>query len=76
MAVQPNGKIVVVGGAGGDGALIRFDGNGAPDTGVVMTALGSLCGGFAGVALQADGKIVAAGNAYVNYGSFDFGVAR
>ena len=68
MAVQPDGKIVMVGGTPTDFVVARFDEDGTLDTsfdadGMVTTDVG---GGFAqeealGVAVQPDGKIVVAG---------------
>jgi uncharacterized delta-60 repeat protein len=71
VAVQANGKIVVVGGASGAGtggrdfAIARYNPNGSLDTsfsgdGKQMTAFTAF-GGANAVALQANGKIVAAG---------------
>ena len=69
VAIQRDGKIVVAGaaniGAASDFALARLNNNGTLDStfgtgGKVVTNLGSDDRGFA-VALQADGKIVAAG---------------
>ena len=65
VAVQGDGKIVAVGSAGGDFALARYNPNGSLDTsfsgdGKQTTDFGA--GDAArGVALQGDGKIVAAG---------------
>ena len=68
MAVQPDGKIVMVGGTFADFVVARFDPDGSPDEtfdadGLVTTDIG---GGFAqeealGVAIQSDGRIVVAG---------------
>jgi uncharacterized delta-60 repeat protein len=75
--VQQNGKIVVAGGASYDAALIRFDVDGTPDTGLVLTPLGEWGSGFNGLALQADGKIVAAGWADIpGYDNYELAVAR
>ncbi len=72
VALQPDGKIVAAGGAlapGGENAfaLARFDPTGQPDPrfggdGDVLSVLPG-GGGAAGVAIQADGKIVVAGQA-------------
>ncbi|HEU5064712.1 MAG TPA: PASTA domain-containing protein [Gaiellaceae bacterium] len=83
LALQPDGKLVV-GGAGSTGsqqgfALARYNQNGSLDTtfgsaGKVTTAIGSNDGAKA-VALQPDGKLVAAG--YARAGSADvFALAR
>jgi uncharacterized delta-60 repeat protein len=68
VALQANGKIVVAGrgGPGGDFALARYKRNGSLDTrfsrdGKKRTDFGGSFDGAAGVALQANGKIVAAG---------------
>ena len=73
LAIQPDGKIVVVGGANDDDnnatfAVARYLPNGTLDTafGNAGTLLISLAGGDAAasaVALQADGKVVVAGTA-------------
>jgi uncharacterized delta-60 repeat protein len=74
MALQPNGKIVAVGGSGagpngaGDYALARYNPNGSLDTsfsgdGKQTTDFGRIRPGQAhGVALQGDRKIVAVGD--------------
>jgi uncharacterized delta-60 repeat protein len=71
IAVQPDGKIVVAGAtsnAGGyDMAVVRYLGNGALDTsfdgdGSVITTLGGNFDQSFGIAVQADGKLVVAGN--------------
>jgi uncharacterized delta-60 repeat protein len=79
LAVQVDGKIVVAGLAGNavtnvwDVALLRYNTNGALDlpfggsnTGMVITDIGSSSNYANAVALQADGKIVVAGNAFAN----------
>src|SRR5215216_947068 len=68
IAIQSNGKIVVVGRStpGSDFALARYNTNGAPDT--TFSGDGRLLTDFGGddfaydVAVQADGKIIAVGN--------------
>ena len=75
VAIQPDGKIVAAGSAGGDFALARYHRDGSLDTsfdgdGKVTTDFGG-SGGAAGVAIQPDGKIVAAGSA-----GGDFALAR
>jgi uncharacterized delta-60 repeat protein len=68
VAIQPNGKFVVVGGNGGIFALARYNLDGSLDTsfssdGKQETSFGGAA--FAnGVAIQANGKIVAVGNTY------------
>ncbi|WP_329385251.1 calcium-binding protein [Streptomyces sp. NBC_01351] len=76
VALQPDGKIVAAGAAGNLFALARFTANGAPDTtfdgdGRVTTNFGPENGGAADVALQSDGRIVAAG-----FYASDFALAR
>ena len=72
VAIQPDGKIVVVGISnngtdGGDFTVVRYTPSGALDTafnltGIVTTPIGSLRNGEAAdVAIQTDGKIVVAG---------------
>ena len=79
LVIQPDGKIVL-GGTGpisgdDDFVLVRYDANGVPDAGfgtagVVSADLGSV-DLAAGLALQADGKLVLGG-----WSSSDFAVAR
>ena len=81
LALQTDGKIVVGGYAGGssydDFALARYNSNGTLDTtfgigGLVTTNLSSGYDRIQGIAIQTDGKIVAAG--YSCDGSFANGV--
>jgi uncharacterized delta-60 repeat protein len=78
LAVQGDGKIVVAGLAGNarsqiwDVALLRYNTDGTLDlpfggtNGMVITDIGSSSNYANAVALQADGKIVVAGNAFAN----------
>jgi uncharacterized delta-60 repeat protein len=86
VAVQPDGKLVMAGGAyvssNGNSAfaLERFNSNGALDAsfgtgGKVTTDFGGRFGGARSVALQPDGKIVAAGGLVIGLFN-DFVVAR
>lgn len=90
LAIQPDGRIVATGiadgiaGSGADFAVARYNADGTLDTtfdtdGKVTTAIGPTTNTDAAyaVALQADGKIVAAGqvNGMVGTGT-DFGVVR
>ena len=83
VAVQSDGKLVAAGSSylnGGDFALARYNPNGTLDTsfgsgGKVRTDFGGYYEGARSVALQADGKIVAAGGS-VNPLYNDFAVAR
>jgi uncharacterized delta-60 repeat protein len=71
VAVQSDGKIVVAchgPAAGADIAVMRFNRDGSPDSafdgdGRVTTSIGTLSSGVESVAIQADGKIVVAGQA-------------
>jgi uncharacterized delta-60 repeat protein len=83
VAIQSDGKIVLAGscfiGTGFNFALARYDSKGNLDTnfnmnGMNITSIGRSDIIFS-VALQKDGKIVAAGNTYVNNG-FDFALLR
>ena len=91
VTVQADGKILVAGygqGSGGyDFAMVRFNANGSLDTGFgtggkVLTPVGAGTTGDIGrsVAVQADGKIVVAGNTEVRgvgvAGGNDFAVVR
>ena len=89
LTVQPDGKIVVAGVANIDGgydfAMVRYNSDGTLDVsfgsgGKVTTDFGLLEQGFSfaqalSVAIQTDGKIVAAGYAYMGAG-YDFALAR
>ena len=89
VVVQPDGKIIVGGGtypifpsSGGQFALVRYNSNGSLDTsfgddGIVQTTF-STSGCYASaLALQTDGKIVAAGTNYRDFSSnSDFGLVR
>src|SRR5882724_5735970 len=89
--IQPDGKIVVAGGAFplftflGDFKVVRYNSNGSLDTsfgdgGIVTTTFPE--GSYAfDVALQADGKIIAAGTVFVDFNpgessNTDFALAR
>ena len=91
VVVQPDGKIVVAGGAFplftflGDFKVVRYNPNGSLDTsfgdgGIVTTTFPE--GSYAfDVALQADGKIIAAGTVFVDFdpgesSNTDFALAR
>ena len=72
VALQPDGKIVMVGRSGGlagfDFGVVRYDADGSLDTafgtgGVVRTDFAGGADDAHGVAIQADGKIVVAGHA-------------
>ncbi|MBA2434942.1 MAG: hypothetical protein H0V54_07660, partial [Chthoniobacterales bacterium] len=85
VALQADGKIVAAGfaviGGTDDFALARYNTNGSLDTtfgtgGKVTTAFGSSIDRAHAVAVQPDGKIVAAGRAVIGGGSFDFALAR
>ena len=91
VVVQPDGKIVVAGGAfllftfAGDFKVVRYNSDGSLDTsfgdgGIVTTTFPQ--GSYAfDVALQADGKIIAAGTVFVDFdpgesSNTDFALAR
>ena len=87
LAIQPDGKIIVVGRAtpndgSDDFGLIRLETNGALDTtfgngGIVATDFGSaFLEQATGVALQSDGQIVVAGYTYTFDTGEDFALAR
>jgi uncharacterized delta-60 repeat protein len=79
VALQPDGKIVVAGGSGGNFAVARLQPNGSVDT--TFGQEGKSIVDFLGadsadaVALQPDGKIVVAGRSG-GEGTSDFAVAR
>lgn len=78
VAIQNDGKIVV---AGYDHiysfVLVRFNSDGSLDTsfGNSGQALTNLGGGASAIAIQSDGRIVAAGYSYNTYG-YDFALTR
>ena len=70
-ALQPDGKIVVIGGysSGSEShpLMIRYNPSGSIDTGFGANGILSMSSGFFGantVSVQTDGKIIATGNAY------------
>ncbi len=86
LALQPDGKLLVggegnvIGEGSGDFAVLRLNTNGTPDPsfGTGGAAVHSLISGgdiASGIALQGDGKIVAAGSAFPG-GSGNVAVAR
>jgi uncharacterized delta-60 repeat protein len=83
VAIQPDGKIVAAGsrnnGTNDDFAVVRYNPDGSLDTsfdadGIVTTSLGSFNDQAFAVAIQPDGKIVAAGLSYT--GKSNFAVVR
>jgi uncharacterized delta-60 repeat protein len=85
VAIQADGKIVAAGfsrnGANNAFAVVRYNTDGTLDTsfggtGKVVTPIGSSHDGANSVAIQADGKIVAAGNSSNNSTDSDFAVVR
>jgi uncharacterized delta-60 repeat protein len=84
VTLQPDGKIIVVGSAGthpkDDFALVRYNSDGSLDTGFgiegkVRTDLFAGSDSAESVIVQADGKIVVAGRAFVR-NSNDFAIVR
>jgi uncharacterized delta-60 repeat protein len=81
LVIQPDGKVVAAGRAGTDFVLARYNGDGSPDAsfgsgGMVTTDFGGAAFDAAfGVALQPNGKIVAAGGTF-SFPSADFALAR
>ncbi|WP_139294955.1 DUF4347 domain-containing protein, partial [Planktothrix tepida] len=87
VAVQGDGKILVAGYSYGfnnnntDFALVRYNANGTLDTsfdtdGIVTTAVGSSYDLGRSVAVQADGKILVAGNSFNDSNNNDFALVR
>jgi uncharacterized delta-60 repeat protein len=78
VVIQPDGKIVIA----GDGfTIIRYSPNGSLDTsfdgdGIVTTVLDGLTYGANDVALQSNGRIVAAGNIRIGEDNEAFAVVR
>jgi uncharacterized delta-60 repeat protein len=84
-AIQSDGKIVVAGltgrGASADFALARYNFNGSLDPtfgsqGRVTTDFGGHGDSARALAIQSDGRIVAAGSAQDIYGTYGFALAR
>jgi uncharacterized delta-60 repeat protein len=84
LVLQPDGKLVVAGyiwnGSNYDFGLARYNPDGSLDTnfngtGKVTTAIGSGNDVAAALALQPDGKLVAAGYSYNGF-NYDFALAR
>jgi uncharacterized delta-60 repeat protein len=72
LVVQPDGKLVVAGESGGDFALARYNPDGSLDTsfsgdGIVTTDFAGWGDVAYAVALQGDGRIVAAGSAIAEH---------
>jgi uncharacterized delta-60 repeat protein len=85
IAIQTDGKLVLAGyssnGANDDFAVMRFNTDGSPDTtfggaGWVRTLIGAGNEQALGVAIQTDGKIVAAGFSDAGGGNNDFALVR
>ena len=85
LVLQPDGKLVVAGESGGDFALARYNPDGSLDTsfsgdGVVTTDFAGWGDVAYAVALQSDGRIVAAGSAYAEHEFYEdtpfFALAR
>jgi uncharacterized delta-60 repeat protein len=81
LALQDDGRMVLAGGSGGDFALARLNSDGSPNASFDTDGkqktdfFGSTDAALGGVAVQEDGKIVAAGYAH-NGSNQDFAVAR
>ena len=84
LAVRPDGKLVAAGetfnGSTADFALARYNANGTLDptfgtNGTVKTAIGTRDDAASALAIQADGKLVAAGETD-NGTNYDFALAR
>ncbi|MFN0277184.1 MAG: hypothetical protein ACKVRN_01140 [Pyrinomonadaceae bacterium] len=84
VALQTDGKIVAAGytlnGSNSDFALVRYNTNGSLDLsfsgGIVITPIGNSNDSATSVAVQADGKIVAAGRTTNDTGGSSFAVVR
>lgn len=80
VALQADGKMVVAGYSSSAFALVRYNSNGTLDAsfnddGIVKTQVGTF-GGANAVAIQADGKILAAGTSHTASSSDNFSVVR
>ncbi|MCA1624576.1 MAG: FG-GAP-like repeat-containing protein [Acidobacteria bacterium] len=84
LAIQSNGKIIAGGSSGDNFALVRYNPNGSLDTsfgtgGKVTTDFGrrdDYYGAAFGLAIQPDGKIVAAGGWGFDFDEYYFAIAR
>jgi uncharacterized delta-60 repeat protein len=81
LALQPDGKIVLAVATSNGFTVYRYNANGTLDPsfgtgGVVVTPVGNLFGIARSVAIQADGKIVAAGYSSPLPDNYDFTVVR
>jgi uncharacterized delta-60 repeat protein len=79
VTIESDGKLIVVGAGGNPFLVARLNVDGSLDptfgnAGLVTNAIGTT-NSFYGVALQPDGRIVAAGYSYIG-GKYDFAVAR
>jgi uncharacterized delta-60 repeat protein len=80
LAIQPDQKILTAGVGNGDFALVRYNANGSLDptfgnSGIVTTPIGAGNDTARALALQRDGRIVAAGFSY-NGANDDFALVR
>ena len=84
LAIQPDGKIIAAGnshnGSNSDFALVRYNSDGSLDTsfdtdGKLITAIGSSDDFANALAIQPDGKIIAAGSSS-NGSNYDFALIR
>ncbi len=72
LALQPDNKIVAAGFADTNFLVVRYTTNGSPDptfngNGVVMNSFGTTGNAANAIAVQSDGKIVLAGNAFTQF---------
>jgi uncharacterized delta-60 repeat protein len=81
LTLQPDGKIVLAVATSNGFTVYRYNANGTLDAsfgtgGLVVTPVGNLFGIASSVAIQADGKIVAAGYSSSLPDNYDFSVVR
>jgi uncharacterized delta-60 repeat protein len=81
LVVQTDGKLVVAGFAVADFVLARYNPDGTPDTtfgvgGTVTTDFAGSSDLASALVVQTDGRLVAAGEAFLPVGSYDFALAR
>jgi uncharacterized delta-60 repeat protein len=82
LTLQPDGRIVVVGGDGGGWRVVRLEPNGSLDSsfgtgGIQTTPMGTNATfGAQGVSIDPSGKIVVAGGAALSSSGTDFAAAR
>ncbi len=79
VVLQPDGKIIVAGIMAGQAVVVRFKENGTPDSSFAVNGFyisPASSTSFNDVVLQADGKIVAEGIIFIDFGNTQFLTVR